>query len=178
MVAEPLRRGAPVLLLDRPEHVRHLPRVVSGARHDLRAEQVRLALVLAPVLQEVDAQADLRPLGDDAAGAAADDRPEHLTGDGADLKLLSLRRLRGSVTENHVAQLVRHDARHFCVGARRFNHPAMEKHRSAGKREGIDLFEIDDVEAVPERRLLQVVRNLVDQPLGQSLRRTLPWSGR
>ena len=64
-----------------------------------------------------------------------------------------------------MAQLVRHDACHFCVGARRFNHPAVEKHRSAGQREGIDLFEIDHVEAVPERRLPQVIGNLVDQPL-------------
>ena len=107
----------------------------------------------------------MRSLRDDAAGAAADNRPEHLTGDGADLKLLPLRRLRGSMPENHVAQLVRHDACHFCVGARRFNHPAMQEHRPAGQRESIDLFEIDHVEAVPERRLLQVIRNLGDQSL-------------
>ena len=165
MVAEPLRRRVPILLLDRTEHVRHLPRVVSGTRHDLRAEQVCLALVLAPVLQEVDTQADLRALRNDAAGAAADNRTEDLTGDSADLKLLSLRRLRGSVPENHVAQLVRHDACHFCVGARRFDHPAVEKHRPARQREGVDLFEIDDVEAVTELGLLQVIRNLVDQSL-------------
>ena len=164
MVAQPLRRRAPVLLLDGPEHVRHLPRVVAGTRHDLRAEQVRLALVLAPVLQEVDTQADLRPLRDDAAGAAADNRPQHLTGDGADLKLLAFRRLHGAVPENHVTQFVRHDAGHFGVGTRRFNHPAVEKHRPAGEREGIDLFEIDHVEAVAERWLLQVLRNLIDQP--------------
>ena len=169
MVAQPLRRRAAVLLLDRPEHVRHLARVVAGPRHDLRAEQVRLALVLAPVFHKVDAQADLRPLGDDTAGTAADDCPEHLPGDRADLKLLSLRRLHGSVAENHVAQLVRHDACHFGVGARRFDHPAVEKHRAAGEREGIDLFEIDDVEAVAERRLLQGIRNLIDQPAADLL---------
>ena len=77
-----------------------------------------------------------------------------------------------------MAQFVRHHARHLGVGARRFNHPAVEKHRAAGEREGIDLLEIDDIEAVPERRLLQVVRDLVDQPsadlLDERFRRLVP----
>ena len=39
-----------------------IARVVAGARHDLRAEQVGLLLVLAAVLQEHRAEAELAAL--------------------------------------------------------------------------------------------------------------------
>ena len=103
MAAQPLGSAAAALLLDRLEHVGHLARVVAGARHDLRAQQVGLPLVLAAVLQEVGAEAELRALRDDAAGRAADDGAENLAGDGADLELLTLGGLRGAVAKRDVA---------------------------------------------------------------------------
>ena len=125
--------------------------------------KVRLAFVLTPVLQEVDAEAELRSLRNDAAGPAADDATQYLSGDRADLELLPLGRLRRPVTKNHVAQFVRHHAGDFPIRFRRFDHAAMKKHRPAWKGERVDILQIDDVEAVAEFRLAQVVRNLGDQ---------------
>ena len=73
------------LLLDRLEHGGHRARVVAGGRHDLRAEDVGLLLVLAAVAQERRAEAELRALRDDAAGGAADDRADDRARQGADL---------------------------------------------------------------------------------------------
>jgi hypothetical protein len=57
---------------------------------DLRPEQVRLALVLPAVFEEVRAQPHLGSLRDRAAGATANDGSEYLSGQRAKLKLLSL----------------------------------------------------------------------------------------
>ena len=73
------------------------------------------------------------------------------------------------MAQNHVTQLVSHDTCHFGVRVRGFDHPAVEEHRAAGQREGVDLSEIDDIEGVAERRLPQVARNGVDQPVADSL---------
>src|SRR5262245_8302382 len=110
MAAEPLRTLPAALLFDGPEHVGHAARVVAGARHDLRAQQVGLLLVSAAELQEVGAEPEVRPLRDDAAGDAADDGAEHLSGYGADLELLAFGGLCRAVTERDVRELVRHDA--------------------------------------------------------------------
>ena len=106
---------------------------------------------------------------DDAAGPAADDAAQDLTGDRADLKLLSFGRLRRPVTENHVAQFVGHHASDFAVRFGRFDHAAMKKHRPAWKGERVDVLQIDDVEAVAEFRLAQIVRDLGDQPFTDTL---------
>ena len=64
VIAQPLRSARPALLLDRLEHVRHVARIVAGARHDLRAFEVGLPFVLAAEAQERGAEAELRALRD------------------------------------------------------------------------------------------------------------------
>jgi hypothetical protein len=59
VAAQPLRRAAFALFRNGFEHPRELTWVVSRARHDLRAEQVRLLLVVAAVLHQPRAQAEL-----------------------------------------------------------------------------------------------------------------------
>src|SRR6185295_828508 len=93
MIAQKLGTAISALLLDRPEHVGHLPWLVAGACHDLRAEQVRLAFVFAAVLQKVSAEAELRPLRDDRALRPADNRSDDLAGQRAELEFLRLGRL-------------------------------------------------------------------------------------
>src|SRR5439155_2284130 len=62
VIAQPLRSARAALLLDRAEHVRHLARVVAGARHDVRPFDVRLPLVLAAEAEERGAEPELRAL--------------------------------------------------------------------------------------------------------------------
>src|SRR5216110_1894545 len=64
MIAEPLRTAGSALLFNRLEHVRHVARVVSGARHDLRSLDVGLPLVLAAESQESGPEAELGSLRD------------------------------------------------------------------------------------------------------------------
>ena len=174
MGAQPLRSArAPALLLDGAEHVRHPPRVVTGPRHDLRAEQVGLAFVFAAVLQEVRAEPEVGALSDDVAGGAADDGAENLAGDGADLELLRLGRLRGPVAERDVRDLVRHDARDLAFVPRRFDHSAIEEHRPAGQRERVDLGLVDDLEAVAELGVLELTRNRLDEVASDPLHITV-----
>jgi hypothetical protein len=59
VVAEEFGTAAAPLRFDRLEHVRHLARVVPGARHDLRAQHVGLRFIFAAVLQEVRAEPEL-----------------------------------------------------------------------------------------------------------------------
>src|SRR5688500_14752204 len=110
MAAQPFRSAVPPLTLDRLEHARHLARVVSGAGHDLCAQQIGLALELATELEEVSAGGELRAFGDHRARAAAENGAEHLPGNRADLELLASRRLHRAVPQDHVRELVRHHA--------------------------------------------------------------------
>ena len=66
MAAHPLRPAAARLALDRLEHAGELARVVAGARHDLRAEQVGLLLEVAAVPQQQRAEPELAALRDAA----------------------------------------------------------------------------------------------------------------
>src|SRR5262245_37873588 len=96
MVAHPLwavAAGALRLTLDRLEHVGQRPRVVAGARHDLRAEQIRLLLEIAAVAEQHRAEAELAALRDRVARAAADHRAADRAGDLAELqpRILCLR---------------------------------------------------------------------------------------
>ena len=159
VAAQPLRAAAAALLLDRLEHVGHLARVVPGARHDLRAHQVGLPLVLAAVLQEVGTEAELRALRDHGAGGAADDRAEDLTRNRANLELLALGRLRRAVAKRDVGDLVRHDAGHLGLGLGRLDHSAIEEHRAARKGKRVDLFLVDHVEGVAEARVAELARD-------------------
>jgi hypothetical protein len=65
--------------------------------------------------------------------------------------------------QDDVAQLVRHDAGDFIIRAGRLEHAAVQKHRAAGQREGVDLPKVDDIKGVSKRRLLQSPRNVSDE---------------
>ena len=115
MIAQPLGSAVAAASRDGLEHVGHLPRIVSGACHDLRAKQVRFALVATAVLHEVRAEANLRPLGDRAAG----------TGRRPSIRESAPRSRRvetsapwwpsGSVPQHDVTEFVRHHACHLAV---------------------------------------------------------------
>ena len=85
--------------------------------------------------------------------------PRIWPGDRANLVLGRLGRLRGAVTQHHVAHLVRHDAGDFALVMRRFDHPAVEEHRSARQGERVDLFLVDHAERVVELGMLQLGRD-------------------
>ncbi len=164
VVAQPLRSAGSALLLDRPEHVRHLARVVSRARHDLRPLEIGLLLVLAAESQERRAETELGPLRDGAPRAPADNRAEHGPDKRADFVRRGLRGLRGPVPQRHVADLVREDARHFPFALGRLDHPAVDVHRAARQRERVDLPHVDDLERVLELGMPLARRNPLHQP--------------
>jgi hypothetical protein len=56
-------------------------RVVAGPRHDLRAEEVRLLLVVAAVAEQQRAETELGAFRDVPAQLAADDRAADRAGD-------------------------------------------------------------------------------------------------
>ena len=60
-----------------------------------------------------------------------DHRTGYRAGQLSELKALGLCRVGGSVPQQHVAQLVRHDADDFSFAARRLEHAAVDEHRSA-----------------------------------------------
>ena len=68
-------------------------RVVAGPRHDLRAEEVRLLLVVAAVAEQQRAETELGAFRDVPAQLAADDRAADRAGDLAELqpRVLGLR---------------------------------------------------------------------------------------
>ena len=74
MAAQPLGPAVATLLLNGLEHVREIARIVSGARHDLHADNVGLTLVLAAVFHQPRAKTKLRSLRDHFAPAASDHR--------------------------------------------------------------------------------------------------------
>ena len=114
MAAHPLRPAAALgLRLDGLEHPPEVARVVPRARHDLRAQQVGLLLVLAAVLHQPRTQAELTPLADDLSPAAADHRAGDGAGQRADLKPLRLGGVGRAMPQQDVTELVRHDAGDF-----------------------------------------------------------------
>ena len=151
MAAQPLRPAAARLLLDGLEHAAEIARVVTRARHDLRAQQVRLLLVFAAVLEHRRAETELAPLGDDLAPPAADHGAGNRSGELPELEVLGLGRVRGAVAQEDMAQLVRHHADDFSFARRRFEHAAVDEHRPAGQCERVDLFEVHRRERVPRR---------------------------
>ena len=66
--------------------------------------------------------------------------------------------------QRHVAHFVRHDARHFAFGLCRLDHAAVDVHRAAGQREGVDVADVDHLERVAEFRMLKFRRNRLSQP--------------
>ncbi len=164
VVAQPLRSARAALLLDRPEHVGHIARVVPGARHDVGPEQVGLSLELSTESQEGRAETELRALCDDGTRATADDRPQNRAGDLPHRVRRGLRLLRRAMTQRHVAQLVRHHAGDLPFGVRLLHHPAVDEHRPAREREGVDLLHVHTLEGVAEFRMLEIGGNRIDQP--------------
>ena len=59
VIAEEASATAARLLLDRLEHVGEIAWIVTGARHDSCAEQIRFRFVFATVTQQVAGGADL-----------------------------------------------------------------------------------------------------------------------
>ena len=96
-------------------------------------------LVFSAELQKVSAEPELRALRDHRARPAADDRPEHRAGNLAHGVRRRLGLLRRAVAKRDVAQLVRHDAGNLPFGVRPLHHPAVDEHRPARQREGVDL---------------------------------------
>ena len=118
MAAHPLRPAATAALRlprNRFEHLRQGPRVVARAGHDLRAEQVGLLLEIAAVSEEQGAQPEIRTLGDGRSRAPSDHGTAQLPGELPELqpRILRLRRIRRSVAQQDVGQLVGHHASHL-----------------------------------------------------------------
>ncbi len=169
MVAQELRTPAAALFLDRLEHVHQIERIVSGARHQLNAQQVGLLLVLATVTKKVGAQPELRALRDHLSDVAANDGPRNRAGNGANRKGLLFGRPGGSVSQNHVAQLVRHDAGDLALDRGGLNHAAVDVHGPARQRKRIDLAHVDDFEGVSELAMLQLGRHHLHQAPADSI---------
>src|SRR5262245_3411405 len=72
---------------------------------------------------------------------------------------LRLRCLGSSMPERHMTDLMRHNPGHFAFGTRRLDHSTINKHRSAGQCEGIDIARVDNTEGVPEFRMLKFGRD-------------------
>ena len=169
MAAQPLRRAAACFFLNRLEHSSQISRIVASPRHDLRAEQIRLLFVLAAVLQERGAKAELAALRDHLPPAAADNGAGNCAGKLAELKSLRLGGIRSPMPEEHVTQLVSHHADNFTFSGRRFEHAAVDEHRAARQRERVDLLEIHRRKRVFEHRIVQVRRRRGDEPLAQPI---------
>src|SRR6266545_8018447 len=104
MIAQPLRPAGPAACRDDLEHVRHVLRIVAGARHDLRAFGVGLALVFTAEPHERRAEPEARSLGDDAADTPADDRADDRSRERTHLVLRGFARLSGAMPQRDVAQ--------------------------------------------------------------------------
>jgi len=155
MVAHELRAAATALFFDRLKHVHQIERVVPGARHQLNAKQVGLLLVLATVTKKIGAQTELGALLDHLPDLAANDGSRNCSGNGANLKGLLFGRPGRSMSENHVAELVRHDAGDLPLDCCGLNHAAVDVHGTARQRERVDLAHVDDFEGVTKLAMLQ-----------------------
>ncbi len=170
MAAQPFRcSAAATLRLDRLKHVGHVARVVPRARHDLRAKQVGLPLVVAAVSEERSSKANLRAEGDRLTGHAAKHGPRNLPKNGSDLIGHCLACLRGAVAQRDVANLVREHAGDLAFVPGRLEHSAIDIHRTARQRERIEVAHVDDIERVTELRVPKFVRDVLHEPLTDAL---------
>ena len=64
-------------------------------------------------------------------------------------------------------ELVRHDADHFALGRRRIEHAAVDEHRSARQREGVDLLQVHRRERILVDRLLELGRRHSHQAIAE-----------
>ena len=121
-----------------------VPRVVARAGHDLRAEQVGLLLEIAAVSEEQGAKPEIRALGDGRSRAPSDHGTAQLPGELPELqpRILRLRRIRRSVAQQDVGQLVGHHANHLAFRGGRGEHAPLHEHRPARERERVDLLQV------------------------------------
>ena len=71
--------------------------------------------------------------------------------------------------QNHVAELVRHDAGDLALDRGGLNHAAVDVHRTARQRKRIDLAHVDDFEGVSELAMLQLGRRHLHQAPADSI---------
>jgi hypothetical protein len=149
--------------------VHQIERVVSGARHQLNAQQVGLLFLLATVTKKVRAQPKLGALPDDLPDLAANDGSRNCAGNGANLEGLLFGRPGGPVSQNHVTELVRHDAGDLALDRCGLNHAAVDVHGTARQRKRIDLAHVDDFEGVSELAMLHLGRRHLHQAPADSI---------
>jgi len=142
------RTSIATLLASQDFHeLEHPVRIPPGAPHDLDANPIRFAFVVATELQQVTAGEDLRTQLSGARPAAV--VPQH-GAEQADQAVRDepVRDLLGGVASCNVRDLVRKDACELRLVPRRLDGAAIDPHRPAGQGEGIDLAVIRDREAV------------------------------
>ena len=75
----------------------------------------------------------------------------------------------GPVSQNHVAELVRHDAGNLALDRCGLNHAAVDVHGPARQRKRIDLAHVDDFEGVSELAMLHLGRHHLHQAPADSI---------
>ena len=85
-------------------------------RPELWRAWVGLPLGLPAELEEIRAEAELRPLRDQGACRASDDGAEYLPREGSELETFALGGLSRAVAQRHVGHFMRQHAREFFLG--------------------------------------------------------------
>ena len=142
---EPFGNPAPTLrrahAVEHPEHVGHLARIVIPAPHVAEAQVVRLALVVAGVLEEQHVQRAARE-----PRVALELRARDGADDEAHLRELLLRDPAGGVAGGDVADFVPHDAGQLRLRVEMGENPARHVDEAAGQGERVHHGIVDDVE--------------------------------
>ena len=135
-------------------------RIVARARHDLRAQDVRLLFEVAAVSQHQGAEAELAPLCNGSAQRPAQHGPAERACHLAELQpgILRLGGIGRSVAKQHVGQLVRHHAGDLALSGCRIEHATVNEHRSARQGKRVDLLQVHGRERVLVDGLLQFGR--------------------
>ena len=147
---------------DGAKHVGEIARVIAGVSHNARTQQISFSFIFAAEPQEWNSY---RCLGDLAKPRSSEDGSQNAGDTCTHSIFLSLCRLRGAMTQRHMAHLMRHHAGHLTFGARCLNHPAVHVHRSAGQSKSINVAGIEDLEIIVKFWMLKLRRNRRDQPL-------------
>ena len=90
---------ATALRFDGAKHIGEVARIVTGVRHNSRAQQVGFGFVLATVFQEIDCERSLSNLPE---ARPAQDCPQNAGDTGPNCVLLRLGRLCGAMTQSDV----------------------------------------------------------------------------
>ena len=165
MVAQETPTPAAALLFDRAEHVRQVARVVSGIRHDARAQDIGFGFVFPAVLQEGRGKGNLSYL---SKSRPTQNSSQNTRDSGASLILRGLCCLGRAMTQGYVAQLVRHYAGHLAFGPGGLDHSAVHIHRAPRLRERINVARVDDFEVITKLGVLKLGRDRGHQTLSDS----------